>query len=146
MMAILTGIRGYIIVILILISLIISGIEYLCMCLFASIYPLLRNVYLDLLLFFFFFCYLLFWYWVAMSCLYILEFVITLFTTIFSHSEGYLFILFMVSFVVQQPLSLIRSHDPATSLLGIYPEENHSVKGHMCPNSRIYNSQDMEAT
>ena len=55
MMAILTGIWGYIIVILIWISLIISDIEYLYMCLFASIYPLLRNVYLDLLLFFFFY-------------------------------------------------------------------------------------------
>ena len=48
-----------------------------------------------------------------MSCLYILEFnilsVVSL-TNIFSRSEGCLFILFMVSFVMQSLLSLIRSH------------------------------------
>ena len=48
-----------------------------------------------------------------MSCLYIL--VINpsstdLFANIFSHSEGYLFILFIVSFAVQKLLSFIRSH------------------------------------
>ena len=48
-----------------------------------------------------------------MSCLYILEInplSIASFANIFSHSEGCLFVLFMVSFVVQKPLSLIRSH------------------------------------
>ena len=47
-----------------------------------------------------------------MSCLYILEInplsVVSL-ANIFSHSEGCLFILFMVSFAVQKLLSLIRS-------------------------------------
>ena len=33
-----------------------------------------------------------------------------LFANIFSHSEGCLFVLFMVSFAVQKLLSLIRSH------------------------------------
>ena len=32
------------------------------------------------------------------------------FAIIFSHSEGYLFILLIVSFIVQKLLSLIRSH------------------------------------
>ena len=32
------------------------------------------------------------------------------FANISSHSEGYLFVLFMVSFAVQKLLSLIRSH------------------------------------
>ena len=35
---------------------------------------------------------------------------IILFANIFSHSLGYLFILFMVSFIVQKLLSLIQSH------------------------------------
>ena len=48
-----------------------------------------------------------------MSCLYILEInpvLVALFANIFSHSEGCLFVLFMVSLVVQKLLSLIRSH------------------------------------
>ena len=47
-----------------------------------------------------------------MSCLYILEInplFIASFANIFSHSMGCLFVLFMVSFVVQKLLSLIRS-------------------------------------
>ena len=49
----------------------------------------------------------------CMSCLYILEInplSVVSFANIFSHSEGYLFILFMVSFAVQKILSLLRSH------------------------------------
>ena len=49
----------------------------------------------------------------CMSCLYILEInplsVVSL-VIIFSHSEGCLFTLFLVSFVVQKLLNLIRSH------------------------------------
>ena len=48
-----------------------------------------------------------------MSCLYILEInllSVASFANIFSHSEGCLFVLFMVSFAVQKFLSLIRSH------------------------------------
>ena len=48
-----------------------------------------------------------------MSCLYILEInplSVVSFANIFSHSEGCLFILFMVSFAVQKLLSLIKSH------------------------------------
>ena len=47
------------------------------------------------------------------SCLYILEInplLVALFANIFSHSEGCLFILFTVSFVVQKLLNLIRSY------------------------------------
>ena len=49
----------------------------------------------------------------CMSCLYILEInplSVASFANIFSHSEGCLFILFMVSFAVQKLLSFIRSH------------------------------------
>ena len=48
-----------------------------------------------------------------MSCLYILEInrlSVDLFANIFSHFEGCLFVLFLVSFAVQKLLSLIRSH------------------------------------
>ena len=46
----------------------------------------------------------------CMSCLYILEInpLSLVSYTIFSHSEGFLFILLIVSFVVQKFLSLIR--------------------------------------
>ena len=48
-----------------------------------------------------------------MSCLYILEInplSVVLYAIIFSHSEGSVFTLFIVSFAVQKILSLIRSH------------------------------------
>ena len=49
----------------------------------------------------------------SMSCLYILEInplSVVSFAIIFSHSEGCLFTLLIVSFAVQKLLSLIRSH------------------------------------
>ena len=49
----------------------------------------------------------------CMSCLYILEInplSVASFANIFSHSQGCLFILFMVSFAVQKLLSFIRYH------------------------------------
>ena len=49
----------------------------------------------------------------CMSCLYILKInplSVVLFAIIFSHSEGCLFTLLIVSFAVQKLLSLIRSH------------------------------------
>ena len=49
----------------------------------------------------------------CMNCLYILEInllSVDSFANIFSHSEGCLFVLFMVSFAVQKLLSFIRSH------------------------------------
>ena len=51
--------------------------------------------------------------WSCMWCLYILEInplSVAPFANIFSHSEGCLFHLFMVSFAVQKLLSFIRSH------------------------------------
>ena len=48
----------------------------------------------------------------GMSCLYILEnnpLSVASFANIFSHSEGCLFVLFMVSFAMQKLLSFIRS-------------------------------------
>ena len=49
----------------------------------------------------------------CMNCLYIFEInylSVTSFAIIFSHSEGCLFTLLIVSFIVQKLLSLIRSH------------------------------------
>ena len=69
-------------------------------CLFSSSAHFLIGLYVILIL-------------SCMSCLYILEInpvLVESFANIFSHSVGYLFILFMVSFAVQKLLSLIRSH------------------------------------
>ena len=82
-----------------------------CVC-WQSVYLLWRNVYLGFLCIFRLGC-LFFLILSCMSCLYILEInplSVTSFANIFSHSEGCLFVLFMVSFAVRKLLSFIRSH------------------------------------
>ena len=82
-----------------------------CVC-WQSVYLLWRNVYLGRLPILGL-GYLLFLILSSMICLYILKInplSVALFTNIFYHSEGCLFILFMVSFAVQKLLSFIRSH------------------------------------